>query len=74
MCRLCNAGTDSVLHVFTTCPVALWLWERISFWCRVRNFYVFSVHDLLDIHSLGSRAEAERVALHVVVVTACWFL
>ncbi|XP_022030946.1 uncharacterized protein LOC110931882 [Helianthus annuus] len=39
-CSFCGADSDSVLHLFTACPLALGLWERISFWCRVLKVFV----------------------------------
>ncbi|XP_021971359.1 uncharacterized protein LOC110866520 [Helianthus annuus] len=73
-CSFCNDGPDSVSHIFTACPLALGLWEKISFWCRVRNFFVFSFRDLLDIPLLGGRRKSEKVALHGIIITACWLL
>ncbi|XP_076914845.1 uncharacterized protein LOC143573986 [Bidens hawaiensis] len=72
-CRFCNAGSDTVTHFFTACPLALGLWEKNSFWCRVLNFFVF-FRDLLEIHNSGIRGTTERNALHGIVFTACWVL
>uniref|UniRef100_A0A251RWC4 Putative reverse transcriptase domain, Reverse transcriptase zinc-binding domain protein n=1 Tax=Helianthus annuus TaxID=4232 RepID=A0A251RWC4_HELAN len=40
-CSFCSLGSDSVSHLFSSCQFALSLWEKISFWCRIRNFFVF---------------------------------
>ncbi|KAI3792985.1 hypothetical protein L1987_35597 [Smallanthus sonchifolius] len=74
MCSFCNAGFDSVNHLFTACPLALGLWEKISYWCRIPNFFIFSFRDLLEIHNLGVRRASERKVLHGIVLSACWVL
>ncbi|XP_022001404.1 uncharacterized protein LOC110898836 [Helianthus annuus] len=73
-CSFCGSGPDSVLHIFTACPVALGVWEKISFWCRIMNFFVFSFRDLLAVHSFGDRGPLERKALQGIVISACWCL
>ncbi|XP_035831828.1 uncharacterized protein LOC118480930 [Helianthus annuus] len=73
-CKYCEVGPDSVVHLFTTYPLALGLWEKISLWCRVMNFYVFSFRDLLEIQEQGRRRVSERKALHGITIAACWFL
>ncbi|XP_022004285.1 uncharacterized protein LOC110901819 [Helianthus annuus] len=73
-CSFCNEGIDSVSHIFTACPLALGLWEKISFWCCVRNFFVFSFKDLLELHSIGDRRKLEKEVLYGIIITACWIL
>ncbi|KAJ0476914.1 putative RNA-directed DNA polymerase [Helianthus annuus] len=74
MCNLCCEGLDSVTHIFTACPMALGVWEKISFWCKIQNFFVFSFRDLLEIHNLGDKGKTEREAVHGIILTACWVL
>ncbi|KAJ0436408.1 putative RNA-directed DNA polymerase [Helianthus annuus] len=64
MCNFCNEGLDSVSHIFTACPLALGVWEKVSFWCRIQNFFVFSFRDLLEIHNVGSKGKSEREAIY----------
>ncbi|XP_022000149.1 uncharacterized protein LOC110897723 [Helianthus annuus] len=73
-CCFCNSGPDSVSHLFSSCPFALSLWEKISLWCRVLNFFVLSFRDLVEIQNNGSRKESERKAVQGVIYTACWLL
>ncbi|KAM0001061.1 putative reverse transcriptase zinc-binding domain-containing protein [Helianthus debilis subsp. tardiflorus] len=73
-CNFCNENLDSVSHIFTACPLALGVWEKISFWCRIPKFFVFSFRDLVEIHKVGDRSLAERKALHGIVISTCWVL
>ncbi|KAF5791692.1 putative reverse transcriptase zinc-binding domain-containing protein [Helianthus annuus] len=73
-CCFCSAGSDSVSHLFTSCPFALNLWEKISLWCRVHRFFVFSFRDLVEVHNSGPRLESEKKAIQGVIYTACWLL
>ncbi|XP_035838867.1 uncharacterized protein LOC118486491 [Helianthus annuus] len=74
LCSFCSAGSDSVDHIFTLCPFALGLWEKISFWCRIKNFFIFSFRDLLEIHEQGTRSASDRLILHGIIISACWVL
>ncbi|XP_022003903.1 uncharacterized protein LOC110901380 [Helianthus annuus] len=74
MCNCCGSGSDSVEHIFTACPLALGLWERITLSCRVRNFFVFSIRDLLAIHEHEHRRASEKEALKGIIIVSCWFL
>ncbi|KAJ0482989.1 putative reverse transcriptase zinc-binding domain-containing protein [Helianthus annuus] len=73
-CNFCNDGLDSVSHIFTACPVALGVLEKISLWCRIRNLFIFSFRDILEIHNLGDKRKAEREAVQGIMLTACWLL
>ncbi|KAF5759234.1 putative reverse transcriptase zinc-binding domain-containing protein [Helianthus annuus] len=73
-CSFCDDGLDSVSHMFTACPFALQLWEKISLWCRLNRFIIFSFRDLVEVHNHGSRLESEKKAIQGVIFTACWLL
>ncbi|KAJ0937659.1 putative reverse transcriptase zinc-binding domain-containing protein [Helianthus annuus] len=73
-CNFCNESLDSVTHIFTACPLAMGVWERVGFWCNIPKFFVFSFRDLIEIHKVGNRSSAERKALHGIVITTCWIL
>ncbi|KAJ0780408.1 putative RNA-directed DNA polymerase [Helianthus annuus] len=73
-CNFCNENLDSVSHIFTACRLALGVWEKISFWCKIPKFFVFSFRDLVEIHKVGDRSLAERKALHGIVISTCWVL
>ncbi|XP_022026490.1 uncharacterized protein LOC110927176 [Helianthus annuus] len=73
-CCFCDDGADSVSHLFTSCPFSLKLWEKISLWCRVNRFFIFSFRDLVEVHNHGTRSESEKKAIQGVIFTACWLL
>ncbi|KAJ0754284.1 putative RNA-directed DNA polymerase [Helianthus annuus] len=74
VCNFCNEGLDSVMHIFSACPFALGVWEKISFWCRIPRFSIFSFRDLLEVHKVGNKRQSERDAIHGIVITASWVL
>ncbi|KAJ0495168.1 putative reverse transcriptase zinc-binding domain-containing protein [Helianthus annuus] len=73
-CSFCEDGSDSVSHLFTSCPFAMQLWEKISLWCRLNRVIVFSFRDLMEVHNVGPRSESEKKAIQGVISTACWLL
>ncbi|KAJ0582905.1 putative RNA-directed DNA polymerase [Helianthus annuus] len=74
MCKFCNDGLDSVSHIFSACPVVLRVFEKISLWCRIGNWFIFSFRDILEIHNMGVKKKAEREAVQGIMLTACWLL
>ncbi|KAF5784203.1 putative RNA-directed DNA polymerase [Helianthus annuus] len=73
-CCFCDEGADSVSHLFTSCPFSLRLWEKITLWCRVTRFFIFSFRDLVEVHNHGTGSESEKKAIQGVIFTACWLL
>ncbi|KAF5754381.1 putative reverse transcriptase zinc-binding domain-containing protein [Helianthus annuus] len=73
-CCFCSEGSDSVSHIFSSCPYVLKLWEKICLWCRVYRFFVFSFRDLAEMHNSCRRPESERKAVQGVFYTACWLI
>ncbi|MFS8026364.1 putative RNA-directed DNA polymerase [Helianthus anomalus] len=74
LCPLCRTEDDSADHLLTSCLIATILWQKISRWCGLPPIYAFSVKDLLLIHRSGGIKAGEGVALHGVMITACWCL
>ncbi|XP_021995837.1 uncharacterized protein LOC110893020 [Helianthus annuus] len=74
ICCLCEEDLESVSHIFSACPISVGVWEKVSFWCRIPRFFIFSFRDLVELHSVGDREKADREALHGVVLTTCWVL
>ncbi|KAM0069148.1 putative reverse transcriptase zinc-binding domain-containing protein [Helianthus debilis subsp. tardiflorus] len=74
MCCLCEEDLESVSHIFSACPISVGVWEKVSFWCRIPRFFIFSFRDLLELHSVGGRKKAECEALHGIVLTTCWVI
>ncbi|KAJ0589790.1 putative RNA-directed DNA polymerase [Helianthus annuus] len=74
MCCCCEEDVESVSHLFSACPFSLGVWEKVSLWCRIPRFLIFSFRDLLELYSVGDRDKASREALHGVVISTCWVL
>ncbi|XP_035836083.1 uncharacterized protein LOC110888901 [Helianthus annuus] len=74
LCPLCRTEDDLADHLLTSCLMATILWQKISRWCRLPPIFAFSVKDLLMIHSSGGLKSGEGVALHGIMITACWCL
>ncbi|KAL4574649.1 hypothetical protein LXL04_021485 [Taraxacum kok-saghyz] len=34
MCKICGEEEESIRHLFFECDVAIWLWMRMSLWCK----------------------------------------
>ncbi|PWA92842.1 RNA-directed DNA polymerase, eukaryota, Reverse transcriptase zinc-binding domain protein [Artemisia annua] len=55
---LCGDAEGSVDHLFTGCITVARVWQHISSWCKVHNFFAFSFKDLLEVHNfVGFREE-----------------
>ncbi|KAF5773617.1 putative RNA-directed DNA polymerase [Helianthus annuus] len=74
MCSLCGEDLETVSHIFSACPFSLSVWEKVSLWCRIPRFFVFSFRDLIEIHNVGDNRKAVREALQGIVLTTCWLL
>ncbi|XP_022032843.1 uncharacterized protein LOC110933951 [Helianthus annuus] len=74
LCSLCGDGLETVSHIFSACRISLGVWEKVSLWCRIPRFFIFSFRDLIELHNVGVYNKAVRVALHGIVVTTCWML
>ncbi|KAM0043872.1 hypothetical protein Hdeb2414_s0010g00346501 [Helianthus debilis subsp. tardiflorus] len=47
----------------------LWF-QFVSSWCKVPSFVVFSVHDLMEQHTLAS-TEIKKETLHGIIIIDC---
>ncbi|XP_076914666.1 uncharacterized protein LOC143573753, partial [Bidens hawaiensis] len=50
-CDLCGEGVETSCHLFTSCPLAMAIWNAISSWCQTPPIYAHSIRDLLNLHT-----------------------
>ncbi|KAJ0880486.1 putative reverse transcriptase zinc-binding domain-containing protein [Helianthus annuus] len=72
MCPLCRSVEESADHLFTSCVVAVVLWQKISRWCRVPPIFAFSIKDLLEVHKSSSIGSDKRAVVQGILFTSCW--
>ncbi|KAL8234561.1 hypothetical protein R6Q59_020661 [Mikania micrantha] len=63
---------ETVEHLFVTCRMAQYIWEKISEWCRLEPLIIFSLNDLADVSKLGSGSKKWKKMIHAVCVTTLW--
>ncbi|KAJ0520465.1 putative reverse transcriptase zinc-binding domain-containing protein [Helianthus annuus] len=71
-CSLCNGCDETAEHIFSSCPVAVRVWSCITAWCKVPNFLVFSVKDLLEWHLFAGLSGWAKEAFQGIITVACW--
>lgn len=74
LCSLCGEDQESVDHIFTSCRVAMVVWNHICNWTRVQRFFAFSFRDLIEVHDhVGLKGKAKWVFQGIVIIS-CWVI
>ncbi|KAJ0456118.1 putative reverse transcriptase zinc-binding domain-containing protein [Helianthus annuus] len=73
-CPVCNSADESTDHLFNACFVVANVWNGVSAWCKIPNFFAFSIKDLLDMFKLINVSEKIKEVIHGIVVIVCWSL
>ncbi|KAJ0789017.1 putative reverse transcriptase zinc-binding domain-containing protein [Helianthus annuus] len=63
-CPFVNSTEESVTHIFTGCIISTVLWQKVTSWCRILNWFVFSFRDLLKSYKHCGKSAGEKEALH----------
>ncbi|KAJ0557186.1 putative reverse transcriptase zinc-binding domain-containing protein [Helianthus annuus] len=74
VCPLCKSGDESVEHLFTSCVVAIILWQKVSRWCGLPPIFAFSVFDLLETHKDRNISPGTKHVVQGVLFTSLWCL
>ncbi|KAJ0548809.1 putative reverse transcriptase zinc-binding domain-containing protein [Helianthus annuus] len=74
VCPLCNSEEETVEHVFNACFIAANVWNGISSWCKISNFFAFSIKDLFTFYKDVNGSEKKREAVHGIILIGCWCL
>ncbi|PWA67589.1 RNA-directed DNA polymerase, eukaryota [Artemisia annua] len=73
-CSICGEDNESVEHLFTSCWVAMLVWNHICSWTRVQRFFAFSFRDLIEVHEhVGLRGKAKKV-FQGIILLSCWVI
>ncbi|KAJ0854230.1 putative reverse transcriptase zinc-binding domain-containing protein [Helianthus annuus] len=59
-CPLCNEVPETSEHLFVSCQFAQMVWTVISQWCKIPNFFIFGIMDLVQINELVSGSPKKR--------------
>ncbi|KAJ0427872.1 putative RNA-directed DNA polymerase [Helianthus annuus] len=73
-CTMCNSAEETVDHIFTSCSVAVRLWELIRNWCNTPPFMVFAFRDLLEWYDYSGLSGCAKEAFEGIIIVACWSL
>ncbi|KAF5790261.1 putative reverse transcriptase zinc-binding domain-containing protein [Helianthus annuus] len=73
-CPVCFSADESAEHLFNACFVAANVWNGVSSWCKISNFFAFSIKDLLDSHKVIPIPEKKKEVIHGIVIIVCWCL
>ncbi|XP_022040060.1 uncharacterized protein LOC110942593 [Helianthus annuus] len=74
VCPLCKTDDESVEHIFTSCIVAVILWQKVSWWCGMAPIYAFSVKDLLDVHKDRNINSGVKHVVQGIMFISVWCL
>ncbi|XP_021979550.1 uncharacterized protein LOC110875658 [Helianthus annuus] len=70
--RLGREGLEQCEHLFTSCHIAMMVWDFISRWCNIPYIYAFSVKDLIEVSKHIKASKERKKAIQAVVFTATW--
>ena len=71
-CSICGEEDESVEHLFTSCWIAMNVWNRICSWTRVQRFFVFSFKDLIELYNhVGLKGKAKKIFKGIIFIS-CW--
>ncbi|XP_076942964.1 uncharacterized protein LOC143613017 [Bidens hawaiensis] len=73
-CVFCGVYEETVDHLFSACTISIGVWQGIAAWCRIPFPYLFSVKDVLDIHSQMVVPKEKRKVLYGIAILTCWRL
>ncbi|PWA71177.1 RNA-directed DNA polymerase, eukaryota [Artemisia annua] len=74
LCSICGEDLESVEHLFTTCWVAMLVWNHICNWTRVQHFFAFSFRALIEVHEhVGLKGKAKKV-FQGIIFLSCWVI
>ncbi|PWA62724.1 RNA-directed DNA polymerase, eukaryota [Artemisia annua] len=71
-CVLCGDVEESVDHLFTGCIFSARIWQLISSWCKVQNFFAFSFKDLLDSRNFVGLSGKAKDIFYGIIIVGCW--
>ncbi|PWA48326.1 RNA-directed DNA polymerase, eukaryota [Artemisia annua] len=71
-CVFCGDAEETVDHLFTGCILASRVWQHISSWCKVKNFFAFSFKDLLDVHNFVGLSGRAKYIFYGIIIIGCW--
>ncbi|XP_076918379.1 uncharacterized protein LOC143578784 [Bidens hawaiensis] len=72
ICRLCSSAKETVDHLFACCSVAAMVWSWVSSWCKVYQFFGFSIKDLVELHNIVALPHAKKEVLQGIIFIGCW--
>uniref|UniRef100_A0A251TGE5 Reverse transcriptase zinc-binding domain-containing protein n=1 Tax=Helianthus annuus TaxID=4232 RepID=A0A251TGE5_HELAN len=72
ICPLCNLEDETVYHVFKACYIAANVWNGLSSWCKISNFFAFSIKDLLSFYKDLNVSEKKKEAVQGIILIVCW--
>ncbi|PWA75409.1 RNA-directed DNA polymerase, eukaryota, Reverse transcriptase zinc-binding domain protein [Artemisia annua] len=74
ICSICGEDNESVEYLFTSCWVAMLVWNHICSWTRVQCFFAFSFRDLIEVHEhVGLKGKAKKV-FQGIIFLSCWVI
>ncbi|PWA80164.1 RNA-directed DNA polymerase, eukaryota [Artemisia annua] len=71
-CPFCGDTEETIDHLFTGCIVANGLWQYVTSWCKVQNWFAFSFKDLVDTHNFIGLSGKAKELFQGIILIGCW--
>ncbi|XP_076907117.1 uncharacterized protein LOC143563469 [Bidens hawaiensis] len=68
VCLICGMEEETAEHLLNSCRFAQEIWGKVTNWCRVPNFFAFSIRDLLEAYIPKDKAKV----FHAICLTTLW--
>ncbi|XP_076957252.1 uncharacterized protein LOC143632679 [Bidens hawaiensis] len=73
-CSFCGEVEETVEHVLVSCGLAQSMWSVLAQWCKMPSIFLFSFHDVLELHKFSMFEKEKAILLHAVCLIAVWCL
>ncbi|XP_022004448.1 uncharacterized protein LOC110902012 [Helianthus annuus] len=73
-CVLCEEGEETVDHVFSGCGFSTGVWDIVSKWCGIPNYFTFSLKDVMELHNVQGISTTHKEIVRGVIIASCWRL
>ncbi|XP_076894415.1 uncharacterized protein LOC143546688 [Bidens hawaiensis] len=72
VCLICGMEEETAEHLFNSCRFAQEIWGKVTNWCRVPDFFAFSIRDLLEAYKYALLPKDKAKVFHAICLTTLW--
>ncbi|KAJ0658676.1 hypothetical protein HanRHA438_Chr14g0635061 [Helianthus annuus] len=74
LCRLCGDYDEDADHLCISCGSTPMVWQKVSSWCKVPQFFAFTMKYLFETHRYMGISGDKRKLAQTVILATCWII